>query len=209
MSAASAARVRPERGFTLLEMLVAIAVFAILSALAYGGLLSVLHTRNDADTRMQQLAALQTAYVQLERDLQQAVPRTVRDQLGAGIAAFRGGAGTETLFEETRGGRSNPAGLPRSSLERIAYRLKDKTLIRSNWAELDRAPGDKPQDTELLDGVQSAEIRFLDPQQVWQPSWPPAGLPATPGETPFPRAVEIVLDLKAWGRIRWLFLLPG
>ncbi|HQU14848.1 MAG: type II secretion system protein GspJ [Chromatiales bacterium 21-64-14] len=196
-------------GFTLLEMLVAIAVFAVVAALAYGGLLSVLHTRQETDLRMQQLTELQMAYLQLERDLQQAVPRTIRDELGSTVAAFLGGAGTATLFEETRGGRSNPAGLPRSSLERVAYRLKGDTLIRSTWAELDRAPGATPQDADVLHGVHTAEIRFLDAQQVWQPSWPPAGLLAAPGAAPLPRAVEVVLDLKQWGRIRWLFLLPN
>lgn len=197
------------RGFTLLEVLVAITVFSVLAALAYGGLMSVLDTRRETDVRMHRLAQLQLTYLQMERDLQQAVPRSIRDELGSPVAALRGGAGNEVLFAETRGGRANPAGLVRSSLERIAWRLKKHTLERITWNVLDRAQGDKPWHTTLLTGVDSVELRFLDAQRVWRLTWPPPQFQALPSVAPLPRAVEVVLTLKDWGRIRWLFRLPG
>lgn len=196
-------------GFTLLEILVAIVVLAVLAALAYGGLISVLDTRDYTEARMHRLAAIQLAYLQMERDLQQAVPRSIRDELGSPVAALRGGAGNDVLVAETRGGRANPAGLARSSLERIAWRLRKHTLERVSWNVLDRAQGDRPEVAKVLPDVDSAKLRFLDAQSVWQPSWPPPQFQGQPLKAPLPRAVEVVLVLKDLGRIRWLFRLPG
>lgn len=198
------------RGFTLLEILVAVAVFAVLAGLAYGGLTSVLDTRNDTAARMRRLARIQLAYLQMQRDLQQTVPRSIRDELGSPVAALRGGAGNEVLVAATRGGRANPAQLPRrSDLERIAWRLHDHDLERIAWPVLDRAQGDQPAVSKVLTGVDSATMRFLDAAGVWQPTWPPPQFQALPAAAPLPLAVEVRLKLKDWGRIRWVFRLPG
>lgn len=198
-----------DAGFTLLEMLVAIAVFAIMAAMAYGGLMSVLHTRHDTTAHMERLTQLQTAYMDMERDLQEVTPRPIRDQLGSPEPALMGGTGAGVVVEATRGGYQNPAGLRRSTLQRVAYRLQDGRLIRDTWTVLDRAQDSAPQETDLLDDVQSVDIRFMDQHQQWQDTWPPPGTGQTPvGLVSLPTAVEVVMELKDWGHIRWLFRLP-
>ncbi|UCE89614.1 MAG: type II secretion system minor pseudopilin GspJ, partial [Pseudomonadota bacterium] len=70
-------------GFTLLELLVALAVFAVMSAMAYGGLSSVLNMREQTDAAAQRLASVQRAFLRIERDLEQSVTRGVRDAFGS------------------------------------------------------------------------------------------------------------------------------
>ena len=71
-----------QRGFTLLELLVALAIFALVSVMAYGGLASVLDQQFATDEIAGQLARLQKTYLLLQRDFEQLVPRPVRDEYG-------------------------------------------------------------------------------------------------------------------------------
>jgi len=119
-----------QRGFTLLELVVAIAVFAVIAAMAYAGLRSILDSRQQVDAALDRLAELQRAVELLSDDLRQIVPRTVRDNQGADEAALRVLHGRASRLLFTRAGHANPLGLPRSSLQRIAYDLEGQTLVR-------------------------------------------------------------------------------
>ena len=192
---------RRSDGFTLLELLVAVAIFAVLAAIAYGGLQQVLSTRAHVDQLQQRLARLQMAVVLMERDLQQAVARPIRDDLGGPLPAMQGGAGADSLMEFSRAGRLNPLSQPRASIQRVSYRIVQGRLMRQTWAVLDRAPDSAPQQAELLPQVDDARVRFLDQAKQWHDSWPPADATTAPGKAPLPAAVEITLDLADWGRI--------
>ena len=208
---------RIQRGFTLLELLVATAIFAVMAAMAYAGLDSVLNARHEVAQRSDRLAALQTADLFLQRDITQVVDRGIRDAEGGQLPALSGGSELpgQARLSFTRGGRPNPAGLPRSSLERIDYRMENDTLYRDRWPVLDRAQGTEPLRAALLSGVTAFRVRFLDVNGNWAQDWPPPGTPTaaqSPGglapETPLPRAVEVTLDLKEGGSIKRLFVLP-
>jgi general secretion pathway protein J len=67
-------------GFTLLEMLVALAIFALLSVMSYGGLRSVMEQQAATELEAEQLGQLQKIYLLMQRDFEQAVPRAVRDE---------------------------------------------------------------------------------------------------------------------------------
>jgi general secretion pathway protein J len=69
-------------GFTLLELLVALAIFAVLATMAYAALNSVLTARKQVEAKSARLSALQTALMIMERDVEQAVPRGIRDEFG-------------------------------------------------------------------------------------------------------------------------------
>ncbi|WJW75225.1 type II secretion system minor pseudopilin GspJ [Thiohalobacter sp. IOR34] len=193
------------RGFTLLELLVAMAIFALLAMLAYGGLNNVLMTRAGVEAQAEALKRLQLGYRWLQRDLEQAVLRPVRDSLGDSRPALLAGGSFGTLLALTREGWSNPAGQPRSHLQRVVYRLEEDRLLRAYWPALDRAPGAEPLEAVLLEGVSRVELRFLDPAGEWRPQWPPAN---QQGEAGLPRAVELIVETDAWGALRWLFRLP-
>jgi len=200
------------RGFTLIELLIALAVFSVLALLAYGGLNTMLNTRALTDARADALRELQLAYRHVERDIDQWVPREIRDEFGALRPALSAGGELGVGLELTHGGWRNPAEQPRSTLQRVAYGVRDNKLVRLSWLSLDRAADAQPQTQELLADVRELRLRFLDSADVWQERWPPADTPVageTPVAVPPPRAVEWVLVTERWGELRWLFRLPG
>jgi general secretion pathway protein J len=192
-----------ERGFTLMEVLVALAVFGVVSILAYAALGQTLSNADLLSERMERLQAIQRAVRFLDSDLMQAVPRPVRDVLGDGYEpAIRSSLSSEFALEVTHGGWSNPAGLPRSTLQRSAYRIEDGELIRYHWRVLDRTINNEPIATVLLDDVDSIVFRYLQTEGDPLEQWPPIGA-AGPGANRLrPRAVEVVLTLADEGEIR-------
>lgn len=209
----------PSRGFTLLELLVALSIFALIGVAAYNGLYAVLNARADTDRQAQRLAEIQTALMLVGRDVEQTLARGIRNEYGDPQLPLQGGAKDGPLFEFTRTGWRNPTRLPRSNMQRIAYRIDKDNLVRISWRVLDRAQDSLPQEAPILGGVTEAQVRFLDEKLEWHAEWPPANLatqlnpgsaPTNQGQQPqLPRAVELVLELKDFGRITRLFALPG
>lgn len=190
------------RAFTLIEVLVSLAIFAILAALAYGALGQTLDSADLLNDRMDRLQAIQRTMRLLSEDLQQLSPRPIRDELGGGL-----GPALDTNFQSgfalelTHGGWSNPVVLPRSTLQRAAYRIEDDELIRYHWMVLDRTLANEPVSVVLLDGVESILFRFLQANGEWTEQWPPNDRPGALGARQRPRAVEIILTLAGEGEI--------
>lgn len=190
-----------QRAFTLIEVLVALAIFGVLSLLAYTTLGQTLNSADMLTERMDRLQALQRTVQYLSNDLLQAAPRPVRDELGDSVVpALYTSLSGDFALEVTHGGWGNPAGLPRSTQQRTAYRLEDGELVRYYWTVLDRTFANEPIAMVLLDEVESLEFRYLQADGQWSEIWPPqdtggAGLRARP------RAVEFVLTLAGEGEI--------
>ncbi len=193
-----------QHGFTLLELLVALAVFAIMSVAAYSGLRSVLFTKASVEAQAQRLAKVQMAFYFLERDIEQILPRHIRDEYGQTQPALQSGGSSGELITFTRAGWDNPIGQPRANLERLAYRLEETRLLRLHWNSLDRGSPEEPRATPLLDEVKEVKMRFLGAEEAWQTEW---GTPENVDA--LPRALEVSVTLNDWGEITRLFLLPG
>ncbi len=199
---------RRQRGFTLLELVVAIAIFGLMSAMAYSGLASVLNTREHADLQADRLAEVQKAFTILGRDVEQAINRPVRDSYGSEMLPLLGGGYGSAVLELTRTGRRNPMAQPRSSLQRIAYLFAEAELQRQSWQVLDRSSDTEPQLSRLLTKVKAVELRFMDNNHEWQPQWPSVTAnPSNPATLPV--AVEITLELEDWGRLSRIFEVAG
>ena len=196
-------------GMTLIEILVAMSVFAILAALAYGGLNTVLDTREVVAGEADRLAEMQRSFARLGRDFEQAAPRNIRDVHGDSQPAMQSGGEvdeeTQILAEFTLGGKRLLPGQQRSRLQRVAYAIKGNTLLRMNWSVLDRAQDSKPYITEILSGVESVEIQFLDDAGQWLGNWPADGQ-LSQG---LPLAVELRFDIENWGELRRVFKVAG
>lgn len=197
-------------GFTLIEIIIVVLVFSVMSVMAYGGLSSVLRTRSGIEDSMRRTADMQRAYQRLRADFQNLRDRAARDTYGDAQAPFaldRDGA--LTLI---RGGRRSPMQTGRSSLERVSYRIEDRVLRRSSWPVVDLTQESKPADLPLLANVEEIRWRFLDPSREWQTRWPvqesqSGALSASAAEPP-PVAVELTLVTKDWGEMRLLFRTP-
>jgi len=199
------------RGFTLLELIVVIAVFGVFAAMAYGGLNYVLTARKTLEVSLDRTAEWQKAFQRVRNDLELATPRASRNGFGQAEAAF--------LFEEfgariefTRSGWRNPLSLPRPSLERVVYRFDDRKreLVRETWRVLDRAEGNEPLQLVVLKQVDDARWRFMDRSRNWQERWPPqnTSTSSAAGNTLIPLAIELTLESKDFGEVVWL-LRPG
>ena len=192
-------------GFTLIEVLVALAVFGILAIVSYLTLGQTLSNADLLGSSMDRLQSVQRAIRFLDNDLMQAAPRPVRDLLGESYEpAVRTSLGAEYALELTHGGWNNPAGLPRSTLQRSAYRIEDGDLIRYHWNVLDRTLGNEPVAILLLEDVDSLVFRYLQSDGEWSEQWPPATSQGASAVRLLPRAVEVLLALPDEGEIRRL-----
>jgi general secretion pathway protein J len=195
------------RGFSLIELVVALAVFAALAAAAYGGLASVARTRGELQVKQDRLAAIVRAVTILERDLRQAVSRPVRGNArGESIAALIGGA---DRIELTRLGFANPRAEPRSHLERVVYAIDANALRRGRYAVLDRAPDSAPAVSALLGDVDALRFRYLGIDGVWRAAWPPAGANDVDTLAELPRAIEFRISTRDTGELRRIVELPS
>lgn len=200
----------PTHGFTLLELLVALAVFSIMAIAAYSGLRNVLYTRAAVEEQSRRLAAVQMAVYRLEQDIEQTTPRGIRDEYGEPQGALLGDPLADDRLTLTRAGWDNSLGQQRANLQRVTYRLRDGRLWRLYWPVLDRGGPIEPRETLLLDRVREFKARFLD-QDDWRDDWPPPPKEedSKPDPDRLPRAVEIRLILEDWGEITRLLPLPG
>lgn len=204
-------------GFTLLELLVAIAVFAVLAIMSYGTLSNVLLAQAQTREAAEQLTRAQKAMLYIERDLLQIVNRPIRDVDGFDQPAVLGKE-FEKWFEFTRTGHPNPNLAPRSYLQRVAYVMpadEENKLYRYVWPSLDR-PNNldeaEPYKLLLLDDVEEMRVEFYDnteehePHDSWTAQTNQAG---TPVYDAMPRAIKVVLKLKSMGEIWRLLEIPG
>ena len=198
-------RIRPlhstaSRGFTLIEVVIAMAIFAILAALAYSGLQSVIDSKSHTEAGLERLQAVQMSMLTLGNDLQQIAPRDAQDALGGKLHKLSTQS-SEYLVEFTRSGWRNPADSPRSSLQRVAYKLDEDRLIRVYWSHVNRADEERRVERVLIDNIESLQLRFLNEQQEWTEDWPEAAVLTSSNESPVPLAIEATLDTHDWGEI--------
>lgn len=195
-----------QRGFTLLEVLVAITIFSIMSVTALTGIKSIV----DAQQKVEQVDALitnlQRSLFYLDQDFQYLVDRDVRDEYGSAQPSLQSSGGGDQLILMTVMNRKNALKQQRSSLSRVGYSLEDDTLIRKLYQQVDGASEEQANHRALINEIEEVQLRFLDKDNNWQLYWPPASAAST-GVT-FPKAIEINLFHKQLGKITRLFQIP-
>lgn len=208
------------RGFTLVELLVALFITAIMFAMGYGAIDQALSSRTAIDEQAARLLAVQRAFRLLEQDLELLQPRPVRNPIGddyqASLVAGTGNtAGTSAdanslalqavaVLSLTRAGWSNPAAVSRSELQRVGYVLEEGTLVRFHLPVLDAAGASAVTRRELLEDVEALSFRYMDASHRWLDSWQSNANTVDPRRQVLrtrPVAVEITLKLKDWGSL--------
>lgn len=187
-------RPRPQTGFTLVEMLVSLFIFALLSAAGVALLSYSAKAQGFASARLDDVAAVRRMSALLTSDLAQATGRLPRDDMGRAHPAFDGQAAS---MELVRGGWDNLDGAPRASVQKVEYRLAGGRLERIAYPYIDGAAAMPP--LVLLDDIRALHLRYRDKDGKWRERWDPTR------PTELPRAVELVLDSET-GTIRHLFL---
>ncbi|GAJ72130.1 LOW QUALITY PROTEIN: general secretion pathway protein J [Vibrio sp. JCM 18904] len=192
------------KGFTLIEVLVSIAIFASLSVAAYQVVSQVQRSNALSQERTQRLNEIQRAMVMMDNDFRQMAMRQTRTN-GEEPASrlifwsdYLLDSDTKLMF--ARLGWHNPQQqFPRGEVTKVGYRLKEETLQRVWWRYPDTPVGQQGTVTPLLTQVESFDMRFYDGKQ-WKKEWAE--------EKALPKAVSVVLTLKDYGEIARTYLTP-
>jgi general secretion pathway protein J len=205
------------RGFTLIEVMIAMFIAAIMFAIGYGAINQALRDRDALNVSQDRVTEIQRGMRVVAQDFAQAVARPARDTSGTGqlMPAMSADGRSDAIVTFTRAGWSNPAGIQRPAEQRVRYRFIDGALVRENWLAVDPALNLEPKQRILLTKVTAVEIRFLDPvSRQWRTDWPAS---AINGQVPAnlvdqlltrPIAVEFTVVFEDWGRIQRLFEVP-
>ena len=206
---------RQQRGMTLVEVMVALMVFALIATASVYALRLGVDSRDQLDAADRELREIQLARILMKEDLAQIVDRPVRDPFGvAKPASFAGGQivfggrvedDEKILVEFVRAGWLNPnAQNPRSSLQHVEYVFRDGALVRRARLYLDETDNADVIERVLFDNIDDASAAFLNGESrgelEWIDAWPVSGLASSP-----PRAIEITTQSKTMGDLRQLF----
>ena len=192
-----------QRGFTLFEMVIAVAIFALMGVLAFAGLGQMTRSGQAVAEANARLSELQFAVVYFKRDWTQVSPRMIRNQYGdveSNIVL------EDDVITFTRSGWHNLLGHKRSNLQRVQYLMVDNELRRRYWFSLDQGIGEEPLEAVLLKGVKSMRVTFVDARGKDVEQWPQVTNSST--ATGKPIMLSLSLDLDKMGEIKRLLEIP-
>ncbi len=189
-----------ETGFTLLEVLIALAIFALLATMTAQALRQSFINQAHLKQQAEQMRDMQLVLARLTRDLVQATNRPIR---GESLRLFPAFIGQPGYIEFTRGGTSsNPLMDKQHHLSRVGYRCKGGQLIRRTFLQLDPISRDQFEEETLLSHLKKCRFVFLNKTLQDLPAW-------RGGSTePLPKAVQVTLTTKEWGELMSLFNIP-
>lgn len=193
------------RGFTLMEILVALGIFAIIGVIASQLLRQTIEVSDVLSNRGDRLVELQRAFNVVSRDLEQVINRSIRDEFGDPVEALL--IDTHGSFQFSRLGWSNLLNKPRSNLQRVEYLFVDDVFIRRYWPVLDRSETTEPIDQELLTYITELEFFLIDSTGLEHVAWPPLSesLDGTPQEAV---AFQLKMNIEPFGEISRMWLIP-
>lgn len=174
-----------QSGFTLVEMMVALFIFSLLSVAGVALLRGAVNSNEVTDAKLSDMAQMQRLVSLMETDLSQALPRPYRNELGDRVATFASDTGSSGrgFLSFTRGGQSNINNKARSNMQRVSYQLNDGRLERLQYEATDGGSSSEP--AELMDGISDLKLRFRDKRGQWVSNWQTERL------SDLPRAVEL------------------
>lgn len=203
-SRGSAVQTNKQQGFTLIELMIAITVFSMLSLGAYQILNGVMRSDAIAEEHSKKLKQLQRSFTVLERDFDQTTARPLRYEAEKPEAPFM--AGKFLLESEFDGisfvrlGWRNPQGqLPRSGLQRVAYIVREEQLVRLYHLYPDAVVGTEPREEILLSGVKGFSLQY-NKNKKWAESWS--------DKQSIPDGIKLTIELENFGKIERIFILP-
>lgn len=228
-------RTKKHSGFTLVELLVAIAITLIVATLAYSFFDSATRATASSEEVFRQLNSVETIWQVLNADLNHVIDRDL-PQAAVGVTSgqstpsFMGGDNQNSgsnflqgqyILRFSRDGWANALQQQRSDLQRIGYRWQDGQLWRDYWTERNQPIEDEPTGSRLLlEDLQAVQIRFLPNTAQnaingpWQIVWPPEKQNLNTASNiqrkgRLPLALEVTLTIEELGDVQRIFSLPG
>lgn len=202
---------RQQKGFTLLEVLVAITITAVMSVLAFQSFDNAITAQERTQIKLDRIGRLDRAWITIETDLRNSLARGNISPFGDLLPAFTVDPQEDYWLSLVRGGKANPLHFPRSELSRVAYRLEDGVVWRDSWIDPGNPDEELAYQQKLLDGVEEITVRVMarGAKSVrdgpWLEEWPPAA-----AQEALPQAIEITFELEQEGEIIRLFaMVPG
>ncbi len=197
-------RTTPSRrgGFTLVEMLLALAIFGVIAALSYRAMATLTDGEAQLSAAAQRWRTLDALFTRFEADIRQAVPRASRTASGIEppwLALPTDRADSAALVFTRAGAEFSDE--PGRAGQRVGYRLRGHAVEIAYWPQLDNVANLQPTVFSLIDGVSAFRIDYLNKAGQWRDRWP------LPGEADLPRAVRVLLALDSGETIeRWFVL---
>ncbi len=196
-------------GFTLIEVLIAMAITAVIGVIAYTAINTALSASESSTAQIAKLNELNNFYNRFARDVRQTVPRGVRDEYGEPESILWGGDGEGDLLTLTRSGWQNFTSASRSHLQRVSYVWREDGVWRQSWRVLDRTQDSEPVEYLLLSNVQNVQIRFLELRRAtlpggvseseWKDEWDSESTAI--GVDKLPIAIELSIEIEGLGLI--------
>ena len=193
------------KGFTLLEVLIAIAIFSLISLSSFTIFDTVIRSDETSEKLSKRHNELQRAFLIIERDIMQIAQRSIRINGESPLSGFLQTSGDEFSSNEqalafVRHGWTNPGLLlPRSDVQAVAYRLVDQTLERLHYNFVDAVVGTEPKIQPLISKVSALTFEYYNGEE-WRKGWSKEYLPL---------AIAIEVNTKDYGVIRRQFLVAG
>lgn len=190
------------KGFTLMEVLLALFIFAIVMTMIAGGFNVAMKAEQQVAEASKQLKTVQLAETVITRDLEQVIKRSVLNEEGDLQPAFMLSPLDENFLEFTRAGNVNPmSSAKRSTLLRVAYSLVDGNLVRKTWRVLDRALYSVPDQRVLLQNVEAFQLQTLNEDNEFYE--------VSDNLLTIPRVLQLTITLSQQGSMTRLIKLPG
>lgn len=191
------------KGFTLVEVLVALAIMAVLAALAWRGLDGMIRARDGSQARLERTLRLATVIAQWDQDLQALQETGVVPALSFDGATLRltrsGGDGMQLVAWSLQGGRWQRWASPAAT--RVG-------ALQDNWLRSLQLLGNEPGQLRLLDDVDQLQLYFYR-GNGWSNAQSSGDVAESGGRAPaeaLPTGVRLVLTIAGRTLTRDLLL---
>jgi general secretion pathway protein J len=185
-----------KQGFTLIELMVAIIIFAIISTVSYRIITSLVITKEVAGAAQNKWGNLSLTMSNFENSWNRLIPLVARDQDGNILPALQGKpkltGSYDSQIELSLSGNLGDQVYGVTPPKRVGYRFFNHGLYLVTWPTLNRVLTTQPEIDLLIDRVKIFEVKYLYSDNIWRDSWPPVG-----GDvTKFPLAIQYQLELE-------------
>jgi len=204
-------RHKSQRGMTLIEILVALTIFSVISAAMVGLLALTGNGRTQIERISTQISTLERSRSIIRTDMMQVLNRPYRQPFetrstppfvggSGGVSVLAAKDGETILCAFVRNGWANPsADQPRASIQRVEYLVREEKIIRRIRPFVDAVAETPEREQVLFTNADRVEIRFRGAGR-WVQDW---GASGTQG---LPRAIRIEFDDQEYGPITQDFL---